>query len=618
MITKPEEHEINRAGKRLLRDVLEPQPFGWVVNDVQEDYGIDSNVQIFDGGSPSGSWFHVQLKSSSSSAYSADRTFISQELSFDHARHFAAGMRQPILVIHADVACGKIYWYAPQLDRSLAAALAKTDTKSITVRIPTCQHLPATAAELLTCLDQIRLVVAVRELTSASARSFAESLTHFPDQATLLHAFQEKNDTLKLKNVATLFSERKYDEARPRAETLLTDPDSTIEIKFWARIQLQAIDYAVTLHTGKPQFELHKVILKHAKELQNLTKSGPKHLKFYSLIAKYAAELEIVVHENFGLSMALRQHLDHSGDPMMVLGIYARRSALTKQIVSKYNRCVRLVQYAASYPDRWVLGRALTTIVNAIAPYLITLRSEKSFEAELAFAGSALQICKLAAWIGNETDDVNAVVMAIISALVTVHTQDSDAYRWADETARGLSDPVVREDALLRIERAVRRWTGEHVDGDYQGDTLWQIIENMSTGLGIDLHDEKSSIVRGLKIAVKDNTPERVLAHCEHLLVSLGATGPAARWIGRFYNITTAGSKVVHCTLHNYHVEGKEQDSAYEQFKRVHCDSCPDRKPRPEDWVYSDKVREQLNARHFEFVRRLAGTPYGFRYTRED
>ena len=61
MISKPKEHETNRSGKRLLREALEP--LGWVVNDVQEDYGIDSNVQVFDGRSPTGAWFHVQLKS---------------------------------------------------------------------------------------------------------------------------------------------------------------------------------------------------------------------------------------------------------------------------------------------------------------------------------------------------------------------------------------------------------------------------------------------------------------------------------------------------------------------------------------------------------------------------
>ena len=38
MISKPEQHEIDRAGKRLLREVLEP--LGWVVNDVQEITGL--------------------------------------------------------------------------------------------------------------------------------------------------------------------------------------------------------------------------------------------------------------------------------------------------------------------------------------------------------------------------------------------------------------------------------------------------------------------------------------------------------------------------------------------------------------------------------------------------
>jgi hypothetical protein len=60
VITKPEEHEINRARKRLLRTVVEE--LGWVLNDVEEDYGIDSNVQIFDGTHPTGAWFHKQLK----------------------------------------------------------------------------------------------------------------------------------------------------------------------------------------------------------------------------------------------------------------------------------------------------------------------------------------------------------------------------------------------------------------------------------------------------------------------------------------------------------------------------------------------------------------------------
>jgi uncharacterized protein DUF4365 len=221
VITKPEEHEINRAGKRLLRDVLEPEPLGWVVNDVQEDYGIDSNVQVFDAKSPTGAWFHVQLKSSASPDYSADRTFISQELSVDHARHYAHEMREPLLIIHADVKSKSVYWYAPQLDHDLANALIETDSKSKTVRIPTRQQLPETVPDLLASLENIYLVLATRRLTSASVQTFAESLKHLPNQEALQRAFQEKNDTLKLQRIRDLYREKKLDQARPRAEAVL-------------------------------------------------------------------------------------------------------------------------------------------------------------------------------------------------------------------------------------------------------------------------------------------------------------------------------------------------------------------------------------------------------------
>jgi hypothetical protein len=127
VITRSKEHDIDRAGKLLSRAALER--LGWVLNDVEEDYGIDSNVQIFDGAYPTGAWFHVQLKSSRHSEYSSDRTFIPQELSVDHARHYALDMRQPLLVIHADVMNEKVYWYSPQLDKGLAAVLGNTTAR---------------------------------------------------------------------------------------------------------------------------------------------------------------------------------------------------------------------------------------------------------------------------------------------------------------------------------------------------------------------------------------------------------------------------------------------------------------------------------------------------------
>ncbi len=77
-IKKPKEHDIDFAGRRLLRAAIEP--LGWAVNETERDYGIDYNIQVFNKGVPSGVWFHVQLKSSKSSRYSADREHIFQTL----------------------------------------------------------------------------------------------------------------------------------------------------------------------------------------------------------------------------------------------------------------------------------------------------------------------------------------------------------------------------------------------------------------------------------------------------------------------------------------------------------------------------------------------------------
>ncbi|MGA2902793.1 MAG: DUF4365 domain-containing protein [Candidatus Korobacteraceae bacterium] len=616
MISKSEEHETDRAGKRLLRSALEG--LGWVVNDVEEDYGIDSYVQVFDSGSPTGAWFHVQLKSSRNTAYSADGSFVSQELSIDHARHYAGEMRQPVAVVHADVAAQRVYWCFPQLDTALISALGTTRAKSITMRIPTAHGLPNTAPDLLTALERVHLTLANRELTSASTRDFAESLVHFADQTALARAFQDKNDVLKLGRIVDLYRERKLPEARSRAEVLVADPDSGVEAKFWAEIQLQSIDYHEILHGGKPQSELPRSWLKHAKSLQALTRSGPNHLKFYALIARHSAELNILVHENSSLFMALAQHLHAGENPMMVLGLYARRSVLAQRIAAKYNQCVRLARYAANYRNRWALGRALVGIVHAVAQYIATLGREGLLDSQAAFLGSALQICKLAAWISAETQDPEGIIIAILGALLPGTSEDSDAVRWARQTAEGLADPQARDEALRLIDRAVRRWRGEKVEGDYQGDVLWQAVQNVATGIGLDISDENSPLVRELRIAVTDNSPERVLVDCEHLLVTRGAMGPIARFISDVLGIQTAGSKVVHCTLHDFHAEDRVLDRAYAEFRKAHCDMCPDKAPRPSLWRYDDEARRTEAEKYGGFVRRFIGGPFGLRYTDED
>ena len=50
---RPEQHETDSAGQRLVRDALEP--VGWVVRSVVEhDYGFDFEVEVFARRTPTG------------------------------------------------------------------------------------------------------------------------------------------------------------------------------------------------------------------------------------------------------------------------------------------------------------------------------------------------------------------------------------------------------------------------------------------------------------------------------------------------------------------------------------------------------------------------------------
>ncbi len=299
MIQKSLQQDTDRAGDRLLRQTLEP--LGWVLTGIEEDFGIDHVVQIFADGSPDGLWFKIQLKSSASSRYSADGRFVSVELDLDHAKHYALELRDPIFLIHADIQAGRVFWSAPQLDNVLIRRLEEGNNSSrVTIRIPTSNAIPDTAGKLLETVERLYIVLGNRTLVAASASSFAESLQYQPGEGKLREEFQRKNDILKLRRVQELLVAKHYPEARSRARVVVSDPDSSIENRFWAEEKIGTIDWAEAVTRNAPQADLPSIWLSSAQKLQVLTKKGPPHLKFSALIARKAAELDRLVIENWG------------------------------------------------------------------------------------------------------------------------------------------------------------------------------------------------------------------------------------------------------------------------------------------------------------------------------
>jgi len=620
MIQKSQQQDIDREGRRLLREALEP--LGWVLTGFEEDYGIDYDVQVFVNGSPDGLWFKMQLKSSASSDYSADGTFVSLQLDLDHARHYALEMRDPVFLIHADILAKKIFWSAPQLDSQLVLKLAGGENSStVTVRVPTSNLLPDTAEQLLEAVEKLYVVLGNRTLVASSMSSFADSLKYQPGEEKLREEFQRKGDFLRFRKIQEFFAKKEYAEARSRSQLIVADPDSMIQNRFWAQEILGSIDWAEAASTNQPQAELPLIFLKNARALQQISKEGPAHLKFFALISRKAAELDQLAVDNWGLTILLHQHRTLAGNPLMALNAFAAYAVSTRRLVRKYNQCLRLAGYTSNFRGRWFLPRALAAIPRAAASFIGRIGrmpSAEMGETGTQFRSSILQVCKLIAWIGEESGDEEAIAMAIGCALLSTRSVETEEFKWAVSTLDLISDSGVKADATETMERQMMRWRGERPEGDYNPDPYQQILENAAASLGLDISDKESPLFRGLQIAARDNSPERVLRTCEYIVTSLGATGPTARQIATLLGTQMAGSKVVHCALHDYHYEAKDFDSALAEFKSRHCDSCPDRSRRPSDWEFTDAIRANFQAEHDEFIRRFNATGAGFRFTSSD
>jgi len=104
---RPQEHVIGDQGSRILQGAL---PAAWVYRDLEGkgDYGIDAEVEIFDGETPTGLSFRVQLRSHGSCPWSGVGEYVQPvEVS---TRNYWRLQTSPVVVVVCDVGSGLAYW----------------------------------------------------------------------------------------------------------------------------------------------------------------------------------------------------------------------------------------------------------------------------------------------------------------------------------------------------------------------------------------------------------------------------------------------------------------------------------------------------------------------------
>lgn len=605
---RPQQHITDAAGERQLRSIFEPA--GWTVNKIEHDYGVDFEVEVFHKGRTTGATFKIQLKSSKGTKYSSSGNFISQSLDSNSAVYLCRMLRSPVVLIHADVEQKRTFWLAPQLDLDTIQKLAaEPQSGSITLRIPTCNELPGTLLSLLGAVGQIGSLLASRVIIGTPVRDFVASIRDRLDRDELIREFKIKADAVKLSQAQSLLATGSIEEARSRLIAVLADPESSIENKFPAVLILEAVE-ARAFREGKSTFKAFPEIKAYvADKLWALVRKGPAHLKFYGLIARKAAELGTLVEKDSALHMNWVANLE-TGDPFWKACLMIERGKVALEVVAKYSQCLRLAQYASNSGHRWILGESILRVVSAVSVFNSRLRIEGLEKSAAAYTASALQLCRLAAWIACEHGDERALSEAVLAAPMIDFTEGSPALSWAAETASSIQDPILRKTTEEGLEWTVRELRQPPPSDTPPFQDLRRMFEEMAAALGINLSDPEDPMAKLVRIGITDLDPGRVLKDCQHIFLSLGQRGMLAQRL----RLPTAGNKIIHCDLHRYAIEGLGLDDTYAFFKEKYCRMCLDCSPRAESWQYSEEWQQEENRKHTEFLaefdrRRRAKTP---------
>jgi hypothetical protein len=585
-LERPQQQITNAAGRNQLRSIFEP--LGWAVREIPQDtdVGIDFEVEVFKDFKSAGTLFKVQLKSSANSDYLKKQNAVREHVKRKHLTYYCKELTDPVILIHADVKSRRTFWLAPQLMHFPSAWLNGSEPhRKAALNIPVENELPQTLDDLIRTIGQIKLIMGTRTVLDTPIVQFLKDIKQQVNEDEAIRELRDKSDALRLNQIQQLFLDRKFDEAKVVIEKTLADSGCSAEIRFWALLEKERVEHRIAGESGVPQGALPQIHLRYAREQQGLTQDGPPHLKFYALISRKAAELDILSHRSVGLMMNYR-NLVANESGYWALHAYAERLDLERQLWRKFKQCIRLARYASNSAYRSVLPRPLCRIPMAISLHLISLRADSRDDVAKRVAATAFQVCELAAWIAERNNDAESMSVAA-SAAVPLSETDPAYADWAKNLVLRIKDAAERADGVALVDRQIRRAGGEKIKGDLYGEaTEEQVYLNMANAIGIDVTNQDDPMMKLVRAGIADSDPTRVLETCRHIFVSLGPVAMRERYLLERLGLPT-GPKVIHCEKYRYALMGKTLDDAFSVFQAKHCANCPGKSPRPEGWKYS-------------------------------
>lgn len=474
---RPVQHETDAAGQRLLHKAFEG--FGWVVNAIENDYGADYEVEIFEDGLSTGATFKVQLKSSASTQYSSDGTVVSQPIRVANAKYLTHELRVPTVVVHCDVTAERSYWLLPQLDASVVGRLdSLNDDQSVTLHLPVTNELPESKAAFVEALQLADAALSVRAARRVRPTLVAELGEHVlgSDAEEAIRAFQSHSDALRLTLAYGRAVAGDHDKAFTLIAQLLEAPGSAPEAKFKAWLIWEVAEIDRQIGAGLSDRERIETSNRVARELRALTSRGPRHLKYYAAVFELAARVSALGHEGHALGMAERVAIH--ARPVFQLS----RQQLDRRLDLTLIRSARIINRLLHTPQAWVLPMALSRLAMSIGVACLRFEQEGRQDAAQSLRTYGIDLCRAAGRIAGTTGDQKALATAASSALVLSKSDFDDAMTFAYEVAGQLSSPDERAFVERALDQSRRMHAGERLEGKIKT-TARQIAENVEDGL---------------------------------------------------------------------------------------------------------------------------------------
>jgi len=588
VLKRPEQHVTDSQADAIFRAAFSE----WAVNASQRDYGWDYVVEVFRDGNSTGLTFNAQLKGSLHTRYSSDGAFVSQPLEQDAAEYLSRQLRQPTFLFHADVQRKGLFWSAIQLDEKVADALERGETQSLTVRLPTSNALPDQMSRFLKDLTQSQMVVVSRILLGTQPADFVQAMKGQPikRRAEVAKDLHEKGFYLDLQTAHDLRRDGDMTGAKAAVRKVLASSAAYLEIQFNATLQLGDLEMLELMKSDKPQSLIAECKLATAQDLCRIAKRIPRHLHLFAQTTRKAGELGVAVHKTAGLLMSWQGHLRKGDDPLWLAILSFQLDESLVAAHRKYRQSLRLAQAIARSQYRWVTSRPIVEVAVQITTLAAMLGSAGFKDAAEQYRASAFELVKFAAAIATENENMDELFNAVTHARMIEQEKDGEIFRWIRSVIdKWPDDSEYRKNAEELLQRWMARKEGVKFEGDVETNHL-QIHQNILTSAGIDPTVEPW--VSLIELAIKDDDPTRVLKECQHKLVF---PDPNRDLILDRLGLERANPKILGCQLHGYVVGGPDLDGIDERFKQMHCNSCPDKLPCPDDWTYfSDERRRTL------------------------